>query len=237
MTRESTDPNEEELTDARVAAYLQDHPDFLARNPEVLKFLSAPDRELGDGVSDIQTAMIRQLRTEIARLNARQDEIILTSRANLNTQTRVHECVIALLAAKSFEQAIQIITTDFAVMLDLDVVTLCIETEEDATAAQQLPGLRMLAAGAVDVAIGENKKVHLRSDVPADPEIFGGGATLVRSAAFIRLKISDYTPPALIAFGARRPGKFHAGQGTELLNFLGRVVQHDIRLWLTRPSG
>ena len=236
MTQESTDPKDEDLTGKRVAAYLQDNPDFLARNPDVLRMLAAPDRAFGDGVSDIQTAMIGQLRTEIARLNALQDEIILTSRANLNTQGRVHECVIALLAAKSFEQAMQIATTDFAVMLDLDVVTLCVEAEEGAPAPLRTTGLRMLAAGAVDATIGENKRVRLRSDAPADPEIFGGGATLVRSAAFIRLDISEYTPPALIAFGARRPGKFHAGQGTELLSFLGRVVEHNVRLWLSLPD-
>ena len=236
MTQESTDPKDDDLTDERVAAYLQDNPDFLSRYPDVLRMMAAPDRELGDGVSDIQTAMIGQLRTEIARLNARQDEIILTSRANLNTQGRVHECVIALLAAKSFEQAMQIVTTDFAVMLDLDVVTLCIEAEEGSPSPLRMSGLRMLAAGGVEATMGENKRVRLHSDAPADPEIFGGGATLVRSAAFIRLDISDYTPPALIAFGARRPGKFHAGQGTELLNFLGRVVEHDIRLWLSLPG-
>ena len=236
MTQESTDPEDEDLDDARVAAYLRDHPDFLIRHPDVLRMLAAPDRELGDGVSDIQTAMIGQLRTEVANLNARQDEIILTSRANLNTQSRVHECVIALLAARSFEQAIQIVTTDFAVMLDLDVVTLCVEAEEGAPAPLRMPGLRMLAVGAVAAAMGENKRVRLHSDAAPDPEIFGGGATLVRSAAFVRLDVSDYTPPALIAFGARRPGKFHAGQGTELLNFLGRVVEHDIRLWLSVPT-
>ncbi|MDD9907633.1 MAG: DUF484 family protein [Rhodospirillaceae bacterium] len=236
MTQESTDPKDDDLTDERVAAYLQDNPDFLSRNPDVLRMMAPPDRNFGDGVSDIQTAMIGQLRTEIARLNARQDEIILTSRANLNTQGRVHECVVALLAAKSFEQAMQIVTTDFAVMLDLDVVTLCIEAEEGAPSPLRMSGLRMLAAGGVEATMGENKRVRLHSDAPADPEIFGGGATLVRSAAFIRLDISGYTPPALIAFGARRPGKFHAGQGTELLNFLGRVVEHDIRLWLSLPG-
>lgn len=236
MTQESTDPKDEDLTDERVAAYLQDNPEFLSRYPDVLRMMAPPDREFGDGVSDIQTAMISQLRTEIARLNARQDEIILTSRANLNTQGRVHECVVALLAAKSFEQAMQIVTTDFAVMLDLDMVTLCIEAEEGAPSPLRMSGLRILAAGGVEATMGEKKRVKLRSDAPADPEIFGGGATLVRSAAFIRLDISDYTPPALIAFGARRPGKFHAEQGTELLNFLGRVVEHDIRLWLSLPG-
>ena len=236
MTQESTDPKDDNLTDERVAAYLQENPDFLSCNPDVLRMMAPPDRKFGDGVSDIQAAMIGQLRTEIARLNACQDEIILTSRANLNTQGRVHECVVALLAAKSFEQAMQIVTTDFAVTLDLDVVTLCIEAEEGAPSALRMSGLRMLAAGGVEATMGENKRVRLHSDAPADPEIFGGGATLVRSAAFIRLDISDYTPPALIAFGARRPGKFHAGQGTELLNFLGRVVEHYIRLWLSLPG-
>ena len=236
MLQESTDRKNDELTDERVAAYLRDNLDFLSRNPDVFRMMAPPDREFGDGVSDIQTAMIGQLRTEISRLNARQDEIILTSRANLNTQGRVHECVVVMLAAKSFEQAMQIVTTDFAVILDLDVVALCIEVEEGSPAPMRMSGLRMLASVGVDATMGENKRVRLHSDAPADPEIFGGGATLVRSAAFIRLDVSDYTPPALIAFGARRLGKFQAGQGTELLNFLGRVVEHDIRLWLSLPG-
>ena len=70
MTQESTDPKDDDLTDERVAAYLQDNPDFLSRNPDVLRMMAPPDRKFGDGVSDIQTAMIGQLRTEIARLNA-----------------------------------------------------------------------------------------------------------------------------------------------------------------------
>lgn len=236
MTQESTDRTNDDLTDKRVAAYLRDNIDFLSRNPDVLRMMTPPGRDFGDGVSDIQAAIIRQLRTDIDRLNARQDEIILTSRANLNTQGRVHECVLALLAAKSFEQAMQIITTDFAVMLDLDVVTLCVEAEKELPAPWRMSGLRMLASGGVDATMGKNKLVRFQRDAPADPEIFGGGATLVRSAAFIRLDISEYTPPALIAFGARRPGKFHSGQGTELLNFLGRVVEHDVRLWLSLPG-
>lgn len=232
MTHEITQSLEDDPNAARVAEFLRKNPDFLSRHPELLAFLAAPDRELGDGVSDMQVAMIRQLRSEVARLNARQDEIILTSRANLSTQGRVHECVLAVLAAKSLEQAIQTVTTDFAVMLDLDVVTLCVETEADAAIPVNMPGLRMLSPGAVDAAVGEGRNVMLHEDMAGDPEIFGAAAALVRSAAFIRLKISDATPPALISFGARRSGKFHAEQGTELLQFLGRVAERCLRQWL-----
>jgi len=236
MTQESTEPTTDELTDARVAAWLEANTDFLTRHPEVLCRLTPPERDLGDGVADMQTAMIETLRGQVERLKSHQDEFILTSRANLNTQGRVHECVLAMLAAKSFEQAIQAVTTDFAVLLDLDIVTLCVEAEADDTRPHRMPGLRILTPGTVDAVVGDNHTIALRSDSGGDPEIFGGGAALVRSAAFIRLDISDTAPPALIAFGARRNGKFHAGQGTELLNFLGRVVEHGIRLWLDLPG-
>ncbi|MEX2618206.1 MAG: DUF484 family protein [Alphaproteobacteria bacterium] len=235
MTQKSTKSKGDGLSDARVTAYLRDNPDFLARNPDVLRLLAAPDRELGDGIFDMQTAMIGQLRSEVTRLKARQDDIVLTTRANLSTQARVHECVLAILAAKSFEQAIQIITTDFAVTLDLDIVTLCVETEADAAVPVKTPGLRVLSPGTVEATVGENRKVLLHADTTGDPEIFGGGASLVQSAAFIRLDIAESTPPALVAFGARRPGKFHAEQGTELLQFLGRVVERSIRIWLGVP--
>ena len=39
-------------------------------------------------------------------------------------------------------------------------------------------------------------------------------------------------PPALLIFGTRHPGYFNAGQGTELLSFLARVIEHCLRLWL-----
>lgn len=235
MTQETNRSRRDGLSDARVAAYLRENPDFLSRHPDVMRLLSAPDRELGEGVSDFQAAMIGQLRGELARVKARQDEMVLTSRANLNTQVRVHECILTILGAKSFEQAIQVITTDFAVTLDLDIVTLCVETEADAAVPVKTPGLRVLSPGTVEAALGETYKVVLHADVSGDPEIFGGGASLVRSAAFIRLDVAESTPPALLAFGARRPGKFHADQGTELLQFLGRVVERSIRIWLGVP--
>jgi hypothetical protein len=57
-------------------------------------------------------------------------------------------------------------------------------------------------------------------------------ASLVRSDALVRLKVSRHAPAGLLALGARRPGVFHPGQGTELLVFLGQVIEHVIRAWL-----
>ena len=75
----------------------------------------------------------------------------------------------------------------------------------------------------------------LRQNARGERAIFGAGATLVHSDALLRLKISPATPVGLLALGSRKEGRFHAGQGTELLGFLARAVEFSIRAWLDLP--
>ncbi len=84
--------------------------------------------------------------------------------------------------------------------------------------------------------MGKGREVLLRDESVGDPEIFGGAADLVRSDALLRLTISAQAPAGLIAFGTRHPGYFHAGQGTELMSFMGRVIEFGIRTWLDLPK-
>jgi uncharacterized protein YigA (DUF484 family) len=140
-----------------------------------------------------------------------------------------------MLAATSFEQLIQAVTTDFAVLLDLDVVTLCVEADGPELVTPHLRGLHIVPAGTVQRLLGDGRPVLLRSHVDGEPEIYGGGAPLVASDALARLSISPSTPPGLIAFGSRRAGKFEAGQAVELLAFLARSLERAIRLWLKLP--
>lgn len=237
MPQTPTSPRKNSLDATQVVEFLSDNPDFLQQNPDLYRVMTPPNRGLGDGVSDLQSAIIDRLRGDAERLKLRQRELMITSRANLSTQARVHECVLALLAATSFEQVIQVVTNDFAILLDLDIVTFCVEMEAgDNIVTLPTAGLRGVREGAVDAIIGEGRTVTLYSDVDGDPELFGAGATLVRSTALVRIDVSTASPPALIAFGTRKSGKFHAKQGTELLDFLGRVLEYVTRTWLELPE-
>jgi uncharacterized protein YigA (DUF484 family) len=40
----------------------------------------------------------------------------------------------------------------------------------------------------------------------------------------------------LLAFGSRDPHRFDSGQATELIDFLGSVLEHVIRIWLHLPD-
>jgi uncharacterized protein YigA (DUF484 family) len=236
MSQDSSQAEKRPETDAdSVIEYLRDRPDFFARHPEALQHLELPQRELSEGVVDLQTAIIDRLRSEIAELQKEREQLLLTARANQHSLSRIHECVLTMLAAKSFEQLIQAVTTDFAVMLDLDVVVLCVETAEDSPRVLKTRGLVMLPTGTVARYFGDGQPMLLRDTVEGDPEIFGGAASLIGSDALVRLDISAATPPAMIAFGSRDTDRFNTGQSTELLKFLTNVLENVIRAWLDLP--
>ena len=215
-----------------VLAYLTRHPGFLADHPELVDQLTPPAHQHGAGVVDLQQFMLQRLQAELARVKGQQRALISTSRSNLTSQTRIHAAVLALIGATSFEQLIQTVTTDLAVLLDVDVVTLCVESDTGPLPRPPLPGVQLLAAGAVDRLLGAGKDSLLEDEVRGDPILFGAGAGLVHSEALLRLSIGSHAPAGILALGSRKPHKFKSGQGTELLCFLAQALEITIFQWL-----
>jgi uncharacterized protein YigA (DUF484 family) len=218
------------LTAAQVLDYLKRHPTFLQRHPELLDSQVPPARNHGEGVVDLQQFMVERLRRDLTRLRGLQDELVANSRDNLSTQDRIHRAILALLDAESFEHLIEIVTTDLAVLLDVDVAALCVEAV-NGSPPRSVEGVQVLPSGTVDRLLGQGE-VLLRDDSDGDETVFGPAAGLVRSDVLIRLTVGRTAPPALLVFGTRHPGYFNPGQGTELLSFLARVIEHCLRLWL-----
>jgi len=221
---------------AEVAAYLRQNPDFLVEHGELLDVLTPPVMRRGETVVDMQHFMLERQRAEIARLKAQQKSLVATTRANLASQNRVHGAVLALLAAHSFEQLIQVVTTDLAVLLDADVVTIAVEQLGSTRPRFGRHGVQILDAGDVDAVLGADRQAALFAEITGDPRLFGDGAGLVRSAALLRLSVSATAPMGLLCIGTRRAGKYHPGQGTELLGFLARALGITIAAWLDLPD-
>ena len=224
------------VTEAQVAAFLRRHPDFLRENPELLDAMAAPGRDQGEGVVDLQQAMVERLRGELGEALQQRDELLAMGRSNLASQARIHKVVLDLLSARSFERLIETVTTDLAVALDLDIVALCVERPGDGAPTPPVAGVQCLEPGCVDSVFGPGRTILLNAEVSGDPEIFGSAAGLVSSEAMLRLNISSATPPALLALGSRSAEHFHEGQGTELLTFLAQVIERLIRAWLDLPE-
>jgi uncharacterized protein YigA (DUF484 family) len=224
------------ISDRDVVAYLRQNPDFLDRHPEALRVLHAPTREIagkgGDEVVDFQHFLLDRLRRDLVRINGEHRALLATSRGNLASQSRIHKAVVAILAASSFETLLQIVTTDLAVLLDVDVVTIAVESEASPTSRLPVNGVLLLKSGTVERLLGTERAALMSADIHGDPALFGGAAGLVRSQAVMRLSFGRGAPVGLLCIGARKPGRFHAGTGTELLTFLARALGITIGQWL-----
>lgn len=233
MTKPRKDPHDTGLAAEQVRAWLGLNPDFILNNLDLLIGGAVPARDLGAGVADLQRALIDRLRADLEAARNHQTELVAAGRANLASQGRVHECIGAMLSATSFEQLIQTVTTDFAVLLDVDIVMLCVEAADADNDQLDLRGLHIIPPGTVDRMIGKDRPVALHSHLAeADTGVYAGGAPLVASEALARISVSPGSPPGLVAFGSRQPDKFEAGQAVELLVFLARSLEQVIGLWL-----
>ena len=221
---------------AEVRGFLRSHPNFLSENPELLQTLLPPSSRQGDNVLDMQRFMVEHLQAEVERLKTLQRELIHAGRSNLSSQGQIHAAVLAVIEAPTFAQLIEVVTCDFATLLDVDVVSLAIESVGDDVHPGLKQGVRVVERGAVDQVMDEGREVLLRGDIEGETAIYGGGASLVRSDVIVRIDLGRHAPACLLAMGARDTKRFHTGQGTELLCFLGRALASTIRTWLSLPS-
>ena len=121
-------------------------------------------------------------------------------------------------------------------MLDLDVVTLCVESADGEPIRTSHQGVQLLLPGTVDELFGPQRNALLTENLRGDPAIFGGGAGLVRSQALLRLSIGPNAPAGFVALGSRKPTRFRQVQGTELLSFLAQCLEMTIAQWLMMES-
>lgn len=234
-TRTNKTASAPRLTATEVAEYLVAHPDFLHTHPEILGKLNPPVTARPDGVVDLQAYMMDRLRGEAETLRDDQRALVSASRANQNTQNRVHAAILFLLDAESFEHLIQTINTDLSVLLDLDVARLLVESDGRPLPHAEQTGVRVVGEGFADHYL-EGRDVLLEGDITGDETLFGSGAGLVQSHALVRLNVSTGTPPCLLVLGSREPDLFHSGMRTELISFLARVLERCIRSWLNLPA-
>jgi hypothetical protein len=219
-----------------IRAFLSENPQYLTDHPEVLAAVMPSPRHADGRITDLQGYLIARLRDENVRLKSRHDELLATSRANMTTLSRIHAGALMLLEARSFAEMIEVATTDLAVRLGVDVIVLAVENPGHLP-PPTVADIRLLAPGEVDRLMGPDQDVVLNAATHGRKSLYGvGAAGLVASEALLRLHASPEAPCGLLALGSRDPDRFDPGQGTELLGFLGRVIELCIRTWLGLPK-
>ncbi|MBC6439045.1 MAG: DUF484 family protein [Rhodospirillales bacterium] len=225
----------EDLSAETVEAYLRDNPDFLNQRRGLLDALVPPSRAMGDNVQDLQAHMIQRLREEAVGIRAEQGELVARTRRERSLENRVHAGALAMIGGCDLDHLIEIVTSDLAILLGVDVVTLAVETECPGGEARVTCGVRCVVQGTVDQLMDDDRDVIIRSPAHADETLFKGAATLVTSETLARFGGNNGLPPGVLALGSRHPEHFQPGDPVGLYRFLANVLDRCLRKKLGLP--
>lgn len=224
------------------------NPQAILNDAELMRALLAPAHDAGRNVVDLRAAMIARLEEQLGRLAEAHRDVVAAAWDNMSGMEQVHRAVLAVLDAASFEDFVEVVSTDFSELLSVDFVRFCMSTDAPQAAKDLLdnaPASPIVVLGFDAFSALSPATTMKRSDLggpvalmgdlapgEADPAIFGADAAHVRSLALIALDFGPAIQPGLVAFGSREPSRFSCEQGTDLLCFLGAVVERAMRDWL-----
>ncbi|MEX2455644.1 MAG: DUF484 family protein [Rhodospirillaceae bacterium] len=222
----------EALTAENVSQWLRRHPEFLVENPEALIFLTPPEFKRGERVLDMQRFMLERMRTDVSTLRRREKQLLSAAEGNAAGQTKVHQAVVAVVAAPDIQGLNRIVRTRLPAILDLEAATLCIEDE----GALSLAGATAVGANGIDNLLGASRRILLQGSTAGQGFVFGDAAERVKSVAFIRLRTGAAGTIMLLALGSGREDGFEKSQATDLLSFLGDVLEAKLKQCLGPKS-
>lgn len=220
---------------ADVRTFLLLNPDFVLHDAELIAQL-LPKQDDGENVVDMRQFIIAKLQRQVRTLRDIQSDLIEASSLNSLAREQVHAAALAMLDAPSFDALVEFITLPdgLARMVGLASATICMEATGHFNRADTI-GIRLLERGGVARMMGGTMPYRLVANVQGSEGLYGERAALVHSEALVRLEFSDVTPPGMLALGGLDMEQFHPDQAADLLEFLARIVERCVRLWLDLP--
>ena len=227
MTQNITnDEQDNELSwEEAVSRYLEDHPDFFQRHPDLLAKLTLR-HEAGGAVSLIER-QVRVLRDENDALREQLRDLLAIARENDVLSARLHRFAIAMADSASlddvFDNAYEMLRREFKI----DAVTILCRGEGSAAFTRsEFVGADTRLLNLVN-EYGAGKPVcGARFEESLLKYLFGVNAGDVRSAALIAL--GPRGSVGMLALGSNDARRFHAEMGTVYLAQLGDVLMHSI---------
>ncbi len=211
-----------------VREWLIANPDFLDRNIDLLIARDAGNAETVPGVVDLRHRILEGLRRSLERQKVREREILLAAEDRARTAARTQDAVLLVLRQSSLNALAQRVASQFPVLFSTTAASLIVEGEPESGHGD----LMALPADAIDKLIRPGEEVRLGGATESDRGVLGDRFSLVESLAVIRL--GTRRGRFLLALGSSAADGFTADQGTDLLDFLGSVLEVAIDRWPRR---
>jgi len=207
-------------SEALIVAYLQDHPDFFERHPELLARISVPHAS-GSAVSLIehQVGVLRnQLDTERNRLS----HLISRAREFEQISARLHGLVLLLIAAPTLADIKDALNEALRKEFNAEAVTLKLFTISTESAMEDPQARAFLDFVERDTSLC-GPVTQEKNEL-----LFGEQSKSILSAALIPVRLDGTV--GVLAIGSGDQDRFSSDMGTDMLDRLGEIVSRKLSI-------
>ncbi len=202
-----------------VESYLRSNTNFLRKYPSLLDILDLPTAERGN-ITSLQGFQARKLQQKVQMLEDRNARLVRTAHGNIESIRKIEEMVLAFISAASFESFLKTVQKELLAEEGLESVVMILAKGVKAPAKPALP---TMSTAEIDDLFGETDlDVRLRQITEETEASFHKKG--MESDALLRLRDEKGRTIGALALGSPYPTHYHAGQGTELIGFLGASI-------------
>lgn len=203
---ENTSPAKS-ITVEDIYDFLKANPDFFLMNADLLEEMKLPSSSLGN-VTSFTDFQLKKLKNKIQKLEERNRLLIQTSLQNHQSEREINDLVLDILQTQNTDELEKVLKTKLTSSMNLSSVVL------QTTGESILP-------------FKEGEQVKLRSMLSAEETTMHQSEQAIRSDAHVAITDNGQWLGSLI-LGSSEGTYFHLGQGTEILEFLGKVLSYHI---------
>ncbi|MEK7697369.1 MAG: DUF484 family protein [Pseudomonadota bacterium] len=209
-----------------VARYLEEHPDYFQRHPELLARITLIHQVGGRAVSLIER-QVQVLRDQSRNLQRQLRELLGNARDNDALTDRLHRLALAMVDGRTLDDALDAAGDILRQEFQFDGARLLLRARDGFTSSRTevAPDDAMLEELLRKVTAGK----PVCGEAPEAPvlrSLFGEHATDIKTWALIPL--GGASPFGALCLGSRDPYRFHAGMGTVYLTRLGELLTHGL---------
>ncbi len=231
MSTQAKTTNIDESLERDIVKFLETHPDFFERHPDLLSQLRLPHAS-GQAVSLIEK-QVAVLREQNATLGNRLARLIENAKSNEKLSEQIYALNLSLLDADSLDAVIEIVEKRLSHDFNADAVVIRLfNTGHPAMAAHpEILDWDEPALGAFEKIIAGRKPICGSLKPGQLDSLFNDDAGQIGSAALIPLVESDHSTTCygMLAIGSHDHMRFRSDMGTLFLKHMGDILARVLR--------
>jgi len=220
MTKKNGKNSAEEL----VINYLKKNKNFFIKYPELTKELNFTLQDNGsDKIIDLDAYRYKKISQENIDLQNQMTKILIAGKSHIASQKKILKSSLKILTSKSINKVINVILTDFKIILGCDFVN-CFSTNNNIN----INGVQKIDTKIAKSYFKEKSNTNLNQNPKGILIYFPNKSKIIKSYLLLKVDLDDNF--FIIAMGSKDSNKFTSDQQVDLVEYLIKIIEIKIKL-------